>query len=511
MKKVLSLLLCLLLLLCPLLVACGDGDDADSSNSKSGGTSSGSEGGSLYTDANGNYTLDNLGMPEFKFDQTEFRVCVYNNVVQGTYFSEEIECEDIATTDNKLKDGVGNRNNRIYEKYGVSVEAYAVDDVAAVVRDDVSAQTHLFDAAMPFMFSAVSMAQDGMLYDLHEFSKYIHLDAPWWDQKANESLSIANRLYFTTGDISIMQKIVSNTVLFNRSMYDENLAGEWGDMYDLVRDHKWTLDAMHTMGRTVTAELNGEAGMQYEDQWGMVGANGALGYYVGGGFSLVDKTADDIPQIAIGRDEASLTYAQKVLQTFEADDWYFNTQSPSPTTIGSLSLWETAMAAFGDGRSLFYTAAFSAVKKLRNYEASDVMGFLPLPLSDETQDNYCTYANISYAYGVCIPLTVADPEFSAYMLEALGCYAKDDITPAYYNSTLLERDAQTDNNVDMLENYIFSNVVYDTGILYGLGGLSGMLDGLMAKGSDAVASELDSIRDAAQTAIDKCVEAYELG
>ena len=511
MKKALSLLLCLLLLLCPLLVACDGGSEGGDTSSKSGETNSGAGEGSLYTDGKGKYTLDNLGMPAFDFTETEFRVAVYNDVVQGTYFSEEIECENYATTDNQLKDGVGNRNNRIYEKYGVSVVAVAVDDVAVTVREDVSAQTNQFDAAMPFMFSAVSMAQEGMLYDLKEFGDYIHLDAPWWDQKANESLSISDRLYFTTGDISIMQKIVSNSVLFNRSLYEQNLVGTYGDLYDLVRDHKWTLDKMHEMGRVVTADLNGESGMQYEDQWGMVGANSALGYYIAGGYSLVDKSEDDIPQIAIGRDEASLTYAQKVLQTFEADDWFFNTQSPSPTTVGSLSLWETAMAAFGDGRSLFYTAAFSAVKKLRNYEASDYMGFLPLPLSDETQDDYCTYANISYAYGVCIPLTVQNPQFSAYMLEALGCYAKDDVTPAYYNSTLLDRDAHTDDNVDMLENYIFNNVVYDPGVLYGLGGLSGMLDGLLAKGSDTVASELDSIREAAETAIEECVERYELG
>ena len=525
MKKTFCLLLCLLLALCPLLAACGDGDDGDggannitstpggnsgNNNSDPGDNPGDNENEDLYKDGNGKYTLDNLGM-EFNFTEKEFRVCVYNNVVQNTYFSEEIECEDINTTDNQLKDGVNNRNNRIYEKYGVTVKAVAVDDVATVVREDVAAQTNQFDAAMPFMFSAVSMAQDGYLYDLYEFSNYLHLDAPWWDQKANDSLSIAHKLYFTTGDISIMQRIVSNTVLFNRVMYEQNLEGDWGDMYDLVREHKWTLDVMHEMGRTVTTELNGEAGMQYEDQWGAVGANGALSYYVGGGHSLIDKSEDDIPQIAIGRSEASLTYAQKILQTFAADDWFFNTQSPSPTTVGSLSLWETAMAAFGDGRSLFYTAAFSAVKKLRNYDASDYMGFLPLPLSDETQENYCTYANISYAYGVCIPLSVPNPDFSAFMLEALGCYAKDDITPAYYNSTLLDRDARTEDNVDMLENYIFNNVVYDPGILYGFGGLAGMLDSLQAKGSDGVASELDSIRDAALLAIEECVEAYQLG
>lgn len=513
MKKALILLLCLTLMLCPLLVACeGAGEEGGSENSRPGGTTSGNGGGedSPYLDANGRYTLDNLGMPEFDFSETQFRVCVYNNNVQTTYFSEEIDCEDIATTDNQLKEGVKNRNNRIEEKYNVEVVAVAVDDVSAAIREDVSAQTDMFDAAMPFMMNAVTLAQDGMLYDLKEFSDYIHLDAPWWDQSANASLSIADKLYFTTGDISIMQKIVSFSILFNRAVYEQQLEATYGSMYDLVREHKWTLDLMREMGRVVTADTDGVSGYQFEDTWGMVGTTTPTTFYVSGGYSLIDKSTSDEPQIAIGRDEASVQYAQKVLQTFESNDWFFNTQTTN-TSYNGLSVWESAMAAFGEGRSLFYTAAFSAVKKLRNYSVSDSMGFLPLPLSSDMQESYRTYANVSYAYGVCIPLSVKNPEFSAYMLEALGCYAKDDITPAYYNSTLLDRDAHTDDNVEMLDEYIFSNVVYDPGILYGFSGLSNMLETLLANNSDGVASQLDSIRDAVQTAIDECVEAYILG
>lgn len=514
MKKALTMLLCLLLVLCPLLVACNGSAGEDSSAAGTSGTSnetSGSgEGNSLYTDANGRYTLDKLNMPAFDFSQTEFRVCVYSNNVQTTYFSEEIESDLYSTTDNQLNEGVRNRNNRIAEKYGVTVTAYAVDDVSSAIRDDISAHTGLFDAAMPFMTNATALAQDGALYDLNTFSDYIHLDAPWWDQQANASLSIANKLYFTTGDISIMQKIVSTAVLFNRSMYAEQVEGTFGDMYQLVRDHKWTIDVMYEMGKMVTADVDGVSGMQFEDNWGMTGVSGINSPFIGGGFSFIDKDANDIPQIAIGRDEASVRYAQKLLQIYESDEWFFNTQHPSETHYNNLSIWETAMAHFGEMRSLFYGAAFSAVKKLRNYEVSDSIGFIPQPLSSDTQDEYRTCASISYAYGVCIPKSIDDPEFAAYMLEALACYAKDDITPAYYNSTLLDRDARLDANVEMLDQYIFNNVIYDLGILYNFGNISSTLTTLHANSSDTVASELDKIRSSVQTAIDECVEKYEM-
>ncbi len=430
MKKLICLLLCLLLALCPALVACEEAAE-ESGSSGSAASVSGSQGGStLYTDDDGRYTLDNLGM-EFNFSEDEFRVCVYNSVVQTTYFSEEIDCSDIETTDNQLKAGVINRNNRIEEKYGVKVTKVAVDDVGAAIQEQLTADTDQFDAAMPFMMSAVTLAQNGALYDLHQFGDYIHLDAPWWDQSANEALSIADKLYFTTGDISIMQKIVSSCLLFNRSIYADNLEADYGDLYDLVRDKKWTIDTMVAMCKAVTSDKDGVAGLQYTDNWGIVGTDNASNYYVSGGFVLVDKTADDIPQIAIGRDEASINYAQKLLQLFADDGWFFNTQSPTQTTVNSLSIWETAMAAFAEERALFYGAAFSAVKKLRNYGVSNTMGFIPMPLSSELQDVYCTPSNIRYAYGVCIPLTVSNPEFSAFMIEALSCYAKDDITPAY--------------------------------------------------------------------------------
>ena len=505
--RMLALLLCLTLLVCPVLAACGDDTADESSNAATSKneTSQGGGEGSLYQDENGQYTVDNLGMPAFDFTETEFRVVVYSNEVQDTYFSEEVSPDLYDTTDSVLNDAVKTRNDLIEEKYGVKIVAYPVKDVYEAVSNDVTTGTQLYDAAMPFMNACTTLAQNGSLYDLTEFKDYIHLDAPWWDQNANESLSIAGKLYFTTGDISIMQKIVSTAILFNKSMYNDNFADEYGSMYDLVRDYKWTIDTMYEMGKTVTIEKDGTDGMTYADQWGMAGTNSILSIYMGAGYPLITKNNEDIPELAFGS-EASVLYAEKILETFQDSSWFINTQK---VEAPGKNVWEAAMGIFGEERALFYPAAFSAVKKLRNYDVSDVMGIIPQPLASESQESYYTPNSAKYAYGICIPNGVPNPKFSAYMIELMAAGGKNTITPAYYEVTLKSRDAKDPDSEEMLDKYIFANLVYDLGILYNFGSVSGMFDTLMADGDTNVASTLDSLRDSINSSIDDYVEAYQ--
>ena len=515
-KRMFALLLGMLLLVCPLMAACNNttstestpdasqGGNTTSSDTTSGETSEDS----IYLDDNGMYTVENLGMPAFNFSKDTFVVCVTSNVGDTTYFSEEIAPDLYDTTDSVLNEAVRARNDLIFEQYGVTIEAYAVNNVANTVSQDSTAGTATYDAALPFMGQAAPLAQQNMLYDLKEFTDYIHLDAPWWDQAANENLSVAGRLYFTTGDISIMQKIVSSAILFNKDIYNELCAETYGSMYDLVRDGKWTLDTMVEMGRLNTYEIDDKPGMNFEDKWGMVGTNGIASFFIGSGNKLIAKDQNDIPYLEFGS-EASVLYAEKVLNTFQDDSWFANTQKLE-ATWPEKNVWEGAMGAFGNERTLFYPSAFSAIKKLRNYNVAGSMGIIPNPKASVEQDTYYTSANIFYAYGICIPTNVEDPEFSAYMIELMAAGGKNHITPAYYEVTLKGRDAKDFDSEDMLDNYIFNNVVYDLGILYNFGGINSMFTELMAGNSNAVASHLEGIEGAIQDKIDEYVEAYQL-
>ena len=507
-----SLLLILLLAVCPLLVACGEGEGDDAStqsgNGSSSGTTSGTEGNDLYLDSEGHYTLDNLNMPAFNFDQKEFRVCVYSNEEQSTYYSEEIGYDLYETTDDALNDAVKTRNDLITEKYGVTVVACPVKNVLEAIRQDASAGSHQYDAAMPFMPDCAALAQDEALRDLKEFGEYLHLNAPWWDQSANDSLSVGQKLYFTTGDISIMQKVTSMALTFNKRLYEEYCENTWGSLYDLVREHKWTLDTMYAMGREVAGEADGEAGLTYKDRWGLVTANiDAIHYYLASGESLIRKDASDLPVLAIGEQESSINTAMKVLETLRSNaNWALITEDLAGQVEGSTAT--AGLGVFGENRALFRTTAFSAVKKLRAFSGVDAFGIVPLPMANEGQDTYYTPSSARFAYGVCIPINVENAEFSAYMVEALCCYAKNTVTPAYYEVTLKYRDTNDVESMEMLDQYIFNNVVYDLGVIYNFGSVSSMFQTLMRDHSTAVASTLDSIRTTVQLEIDDCIDAY---
>lgn len=513
--RLFSLLLCMLLLSALVLTACDagtSGTDSSAAPNADGVVSNGGEqtGDSLYQDAEGNYTLAKLERPEFNFTQKEFRVCVYSNEVQTTYFSEEIGYDLYDTTDSALNEGVRNRNNLVEQEYGVKIVPVIVSDAAAKVRETVQASLDEYDAAMPFMKDCTRLAQDGMLLDLMSFTEngYLHLEAPWWDQNANEVLSIAGRLYFTTGDISIMQKIVSSAVVFNKRLYAEYCADTYGDLYQRVRDHKWTVDVLVEMAKLVASDTDGEAGMSYKDTWGLDGNNAvASTWLLCGNIPLIGKDAQDYPVLLFGETENGIKYAQKLLETFGAgsEDWFINVQT-NPTVTGNV--WQISADIFGENRSLFMCTSFSGVKKMRNYANMDAFGIVPVPAASEAQEEYYTLSN-GYAYGVCIPKGVQDPQFSAYMLDVLACGGKNYITPAYYETALKIRDSSDPESAEMLDQYIFKNTIYDLGDLYDFGGISSMLTGLLSSNSTDVVSRLDSIRSSVIDAIDRCVEIYQ--
>ena len=505
--RLLSLLLCILLALgC---AACaGTTDDASSAAATSGDVSDGPAQDD-YHDGAGKYwpTYSDALSDEIIGDRTEVRVLVYNNKIQTTYFSEEIEPGLYSTTDAKLTEAVSERNNLVSEKLGITVKAVPVDDVNVTLRQEILAPTGAFDIAMPFLSNCATLAQEGSFYDLRDFEAegIINLSAPWYDQNANDSLSIQNRIYFTVSDLSIMQKIVSTAVIYNTELIESKMPDL--DLFQLVLDKEWTLDKMQEIGRTFASDLNGDGVRNSQDMWGAVISNGtALNFYFGAGEMLCTKDENDVPILALGEGR-SIRISQKILETLQGKDWIIRAESLKDE--GSSDIWKDTLAIFGEGRSAFYTMAFSAVKKLRAYKVD--YAILPLPLADDTQTEYYTPCTGTYAYGAVVPtsLNAEDARFAAYMLDVLSAGGKQYVATAYYDQILKNKDALSDSSkeIDILD-LIFENIVYDVGYVYGLEGLSSLHSTLITNKSTDIVSQLESIRGQVTEKINEIVDKY---
>ncbi len=501
MKKIIVLLLCVLMVGSCLLVSCNN-DPSNTSDSKDNSENSIGEG----MDENGQYVAN---LPAFSWDVNNatyatFDVAVYSNEVQETYFSEDIGYGKYATTDEVIDNAVMERNNKVEQMTGCVVNPCYEKDVVSAIRDDIATGAGRYDMAMPFLSGAVALAQEGQLNALTDenLAQYIDLSMPWWDKGATEAFSISNQVYFATGDITIMAKISTWAITFNKQMYDE-LFTDQKSLYDLVEDGEWTFDKFVTFSKTATMQLVDDGIWDHNDRWGCVSAfSDPYNYYSAAGESVAAKDADDLPFITFDTDR-SVTVAQTVLEEFsELNEWHIYSN-----TLNTPNIWVTSLDIFGEGRALFRTSVFSAIKKLRNYENGIEFGIIPLPKFDEKQENYYSPSG-SGAYVAVIPISAPDPEFSAYMTQLIACEAKNYLTPAYYETTLKSRDARDDESERMLDDYIFANLKFDVGLIYNFGGVGTMFQELAQQGSADITSKFDSIRDNIDSEIEDTIENY---
>ena len=498
MKKSIALLVCLLLCVSAFLVACGGDEDTSSQadNSKVIG---------------GDNIEDYVDMPEFVWKGQSgyetFNVCITSDETAGTYYCEDVVPDLYTTTDQALNTAVTKRNDQIFNKYGVEIVGVPVANVAEAVRMDVSSALNEYDAALPYMSAAATLAQEGFLYDLYDFKEYIHFDQPWWDSKAEKALTVGGKLYFTTGDITIMTKIVSFAMTFNKEML-KKVAPDY-DIYQSVRDGEWTFDKMVELSTLATADSDGVAGMSENDTWGLSSSYSDTSvFYLGSGNNYVSKNSDDLPELMIGSNESSVSAAVKVLDALQlTDSWVFHCD-----TLDSSIRWNVSLDVFGQNRCLFRTSAFSAIKKLRAYVDAQEFGIVPIPKLYDTQDDYYTYCNCSYSFCAVIPtsLNEYDAQFSAYMLDLMAFGGMKHITPAYYETTLKYRDLRDEDSGEMLDKYIFNNVVYDLGNIYNFGGVQNLVVGLMTSKTNNVASTIEANKEVIENAIKECIEAYDL-
>lgn len=486
MKKILCLFI-LFALLSVSIVGCVD-NPTETQSSVSGTESEGSE----YKDEKGNYVSK---LPYQDFQDREFKILVRGKVFE-TYQSDDF------TTDSELygdllNDAVAKRNNYIEEKYHVKLNVIKSDTINDDIRKEAAANSGAYDAIMPEIPALATFAQSGYLYDLKSLDNFFE-DAPWWDPNATKTFSIDNKLYFTTGDITILNKVCTPSILFNKDMVQEH---GLDNPYQLVRDKKWTFDKFVEMAKAVTVINSTEQRTSKENTYGLLTSNGdALAFYGASGETLCGKDEKDEPYITFGG-ERSVNVAKKVLETLVNSDFaIFAEEFEKP-------IWVTSLNAFIEGRALFRPSGFSATTKIR--KQSDLnFGILPFPLWDENQDRYYSYCTNGQVAGIAIPKSCEDPEFSAYMIDIYAAAAKNYITPAYYEVNLKTRDARDDESLEMLD-IIFSNIVYDIGEAYNFGKIGSMLNSMLTNRETEVISKFETIQDQVQAEIDRTIDAYQ--
>ncbi len=378
------------------------------------------------------------------------------------------------------------RNKKIENEYGVSVltdefigfgTAMGQGTGFQKIYTNVISGTPTYDAAMIGTYDVAMLALNGFLQDLNSVP-YINLEEAHWDQKATADLAINGQMYYTTGDISVVDNRSTHALFFNKEMIEDY---GMDNPYDLVKSGNWTLEKFGSMVKQVGADNNNDGVYDKNDTFGLLSArDNNLAILAAAGEKICTVNENGKIELTLYNERVDNLYA-RYLDIVDDDTHTFNWKYNYITgASGDQASNEERVAMFNNDRALFYFHMLSYTDFLREIDTN--FGILPFPKYDTNQDEYGHYVSAWHSQFLCIPLLVDNVKRSGYVVEELAKNGADGLTAAYYEKTLqgkYVRDAESSAMLDL----IFDTRVYDVGVYYNVGGYKDEIGYILERGN----------------------------
>ncbi len=462
MKKIIAFLLAAMMLTA-MLAACDKEPPAVTGTSDVGGETTTEVG----------EDMPNIPAPGEVDIAGDFNILVAGNYSRNNYAGNDFAYDGDMGEANSVDLAVYKRNEKLKEDYGVeTVVDFQVKFNSSngggtgfnKIYTAYMAGEGTYDAAMVGTYDVATLAYQGYIHDLHDVPN-IDLTKSYWDRRANEDLSVLGKMYYTSGDISVTNHMVTHAILFNKDMVDE-----YGleNPYELVEDNEWTMEKFGELVKKVGEDVNQDGVYNEKDRYGLLTWNDPM-------VAVLASSGEKIASVN-DKGEIELTfYNERVLDLydkFEAivfdQQHAYNYQYDHSTGAATPSaVWNTNRdAVFTENRAVFYFNTLATVERHRDSEID--FGVLPYPKLDAAQENYGHQVSAFHGQFVCVPESAPDHSRTGLILEYLAYQGKQILTPAYYEQTLVGKSVRDEDSVAMLD-IILASRVYDIGAYYDIG------------------------------------------
>ena len=370
----------------------------------------------------------------------------------------------------RINDAVYDRNTAIEQEYNCIINAHEDAEYykgTEKLSIDQLSGTGYYDTAYVEGSSVVSLITQGLLHNLYDVPE-LQLEKDWWSQLIKKEATIGSNkyatLYFMQSNLSLTAFDLTWCVYFNKSIHESH---QLEDLYDLVRQDKWTVEAMQTVARAV-ANLNGDETYSYNETGKSVYGittywNGAKAMLDGCNVQFVISNSND-ELVSNITTERFMNLAQRLAQLF-GEPGTFTNGGPSTdgSTKGNASDY---IKIFNANRALFCIAEVkSSVSDFSVFQGD--FGILPLPKYEEGQEGYRSWVNYLAPVLVIPQSTQGDTlHKTALLLDALSFYSERDVLPEYYDKVLKGRGVKDADSSAMLD-LINETKTFDASIAYG--------------------------------------------
>ncbi len=409
----------------------------------------------------------------------------------GVYQEHNFDVEE--ENGDTINDAIYARNLAVEQLYGVEISETITD--RGKFQSMVLAADDSIDVCMASLTrEAANFSTADLLIDLGTIDS-MNLDAEWWDQNLLSEVAPAGKRFFCAGDIDYILYSRAVILTFNKQkladIYDE-------DIYQLVKDGKWTFDVFDKLQRNSTQDLNGDGKMDDKDSYGIINSSihATMLYYASGERILTPNKSGGY-DITMNSVRGNNVISRLFEITLGSEEYCYNTDK-----VNQDGIWERVRAMFRNEQALFQSTVLYNIINQRSMESD--FGVLPYPKYDEAQSGYYSAtANANKVF--VVPKSVSDTDRIGKIMNALCFEGRFTVKKAFYDEALGVKFIRDDESKDMLD-IIFDSVIFDVGYIFNPGGLGTLIQNMHKSGNPNFASQYAGLESAAKTATDELVE-----
>ena len=394
-------------------------------------------------------------------------------------------------------DMIYDRTAWLEENFGIVMGCEYVphgDKFVTAVRTMVETTSQDYQLVNYFAFGAQRVMGQDYFLNLSDV-EYVDFEDPWWVDSAVEALSLGDYVEFCASDMLLLDKGATTLMYYNIGM-----AEDLGitDLYDLVRNYEWTIDALAEYAELAWDDANGDDIYDHNDRWGISNGDDPVhNLYIGSGYKFINKNEDGTFYYQYRTEEETTDVMIDILEKVMYADWYWN--SWIHRDLGS-----DYQPKFQDGKALFSFSKAKNCLELKNMKEN--YGILPIPMYDTNQDQYYSQVSNYVDALIAVPMSAAgNTEIIGAAIELLSYYSYYNIYDNFFEVIIQNRGTRDAESKEML-GIIFETRTYDMGLLYDPVGISDRVLRYTGTGETGVISFWDGYASQLEDAMEKLNE-----
>lgn len=385
-------------------------------------------------------------LPEKDFGGRAFKVVTNDNYDTHYLVAEE-------QTGEGVNDAIFARNLTVQERYNAEVEAVfggSHRDCATMVANTITAgDGDAFDLIQFHVVANSGNAIKGLYMNWYDVP-YINFEKPWWSDSNINDLTINGHTFLAMGDFAVTTIAGTYCMFYDK---EEAVNYQLDDMYQVVKDGKWTLDYLKALCEKVYVDANGNGVADEGDYFGMASDQQS-------NFNTYQWACGNkiFAQNAAGQLEYSY-FNEHLVDVYNACYDLINNTGGVYTQMDH----EYGVSLFAKYGTLTCNAQLGrAITELVDFDHE--YGIIPYPKYNEDQSEYYTMVD-GYHEAMAVGKSAVDLEFIGVMTEVLCAESYKQVMPAYYDVCLKQRYASSPEDAEMIDLCVSSRV-FDLGYVY---------------------------------------------